>query len=74
MIDKKYQGKGYGKETMTKALELIRTFPHGKASVVSLSYESDNTIAKTLYSSFGFVETGETLCGELVAKLYLQNS
>lgn len=71
MIDKRYQGKGYGKETMIKALELIRTFPYGKASAVYLSYEPENVVAKTLYASLGFVETGKIEYGELVAKLDL---
>lgn len=73
MIDKRYQGKGYGKEAVAKALELIRTFPYGKASEVSLSYEPENVAAKTLYASFGFVETGNIEDGEMVAKLILQN-
>ena len=71
MIDKRYQGKGYGKETMAKALELIRTFPYGKASAIFLSYEPENVVAKALYESFGFVETGKIEYGELVAKLVL---
>jgi len=56
---------------MLKALELIKAFPHGKASVVSLSYEPENVAAKTLYSSIGFVETGNLQYGEMVAKLAL---
>lgn len=73
MIDKNYQGKGYGKQAMAKALELIRTFPKGKASEVRLSYEPENIAAKTLYASFGFRETGEIDAddGEVVAKLDL---
>ncbi len=71
MIDKRYQGNGYGKETMKKALELIKTFPYGKASAVSLSYEPENLIAKKLYASLGFIETGKIAYGELVAKLAL---
>jgi len=71
MIDKGYQGKGYGKEAMVKALELIRTFPHGKASVVTLSYEPENVVAKALYASLDFVETGKIEYGEMVAKLAL---
>lgn len=71
MIDKEYQGKGYGKETMKKALELIRTFPHGEAKVVDLSYEPENLVAKNLYASFGFKETGEIDEGEAVAILNL---
>jgi len=71
MIDKGHQGKGYGKKAMAKALELIRTSPYGKATVVSLSYEPENVIARTLYASLGFVETGKIEAGELVTKLAL---
>jgi len=71
MIDKGYQGKGYGKEAMLKALELIKTFPHGKVSAVYLSYELDNVVAKKLYASLGFMETGKIEEGEMIAKLAL---
>jgi len=71
MIDKLYQRKGYSKEAILKALDLIRSSTYGKASVVSLSYEPENVIAKKLYKSFGFMETGEVDDGELVAKLIL---
>ena len=71
MIDKRYQGKGYGKGTMAKALELIRTLPQGKATAFILSYEPENIVAKALYASFGFVETGKLAYGELEAKLVL---
>jgi diamine N-acetyltransferase len=71
MIDKQYQGKGYGKQTMAKAIELIRTFPHGEATSVALSYEPENLVAKALYASFGFVETGKIEYDEAVAKLAL---
>jgi diamine N-acetyltransferase len=71
MIDKHHQGKGYGKETMAKVIELIKTFPHGAATSVVLSYEPENLVAKALYASFGFVETGVIEEGEAVAKLTL---
>lgn len=71
MIDQHYQGMGYGREAMSKALELIRTFPKGKASLVSLSYEPENKAAKSLYASLGFAETGKILSNELVAVLTL---
>lgn len=71
MIDKYYQGKGHGKKAIVKTIELIKTFPYGKASVVLISYEPENIVVKTLYASFGFVETGKVECGELVAKLVL---
>ena len=56
MIDKKYQGRGYGKEAMKLALDFIRTFPCGKAEYSALSYEPENEVAKKLYASFGFKE------------------
>ncbi|MCM1988895.1 GNAT family N-acetyltransferase [Oceanirhabdus seepicola] len=71
MIDKRFQGKGYGKEAFTQAIELIKTFPQGKASVVYLSYNPKNMVAKNLYASFGFEETGEIDDGEAVARLNL---
>ena len=60
MIDKKYQGKGYGRAAMTLALDYIKTFPCGKADCCWLSYEPENEVAGKLYASLGFDETGET--------------
>ena len=71
MIDKNYQGKGFGREAVRLALEFIRTFPHGKAEYCALSYEPENTIARKLYASFGFVENGEMDGDEVVAVLKL---
>jgi len=48
---------------------LIKTFPQGKASAVYLSYKPKNVVAKNLYASFGFIETGEFVEGEAVARL-----
>lgn len=59
MIDKKHQGKGYGKEAMKLALDFIRTFPCGRAEYCWLSYEPNNEVARKLYRSFGFVEVSE---------------
>ena len=56
MIDKRYQGKGYGRAAMKVALDYIRGFPCGKADTCWLSYEPENVVAKNLYASFGFVE------------------
>ena len=69
MIDKRYQGKGYGKEALRLALDFIKTWPCGKADLCWISYERDNIIAKNLYASFGFKETGEMCDDEAVAVL-----
>lgn len=59
MIDKRYQGNGYGREAMKLALDFIRTFPAGEATYCWLSYELTNEVARKLYLSFGFEEHPE---------------
>jgi len=39
---------------------------------VALSYEPENTVARRLYESLGFRETGETEGEEVVARLTLE--
>ena len=64
MIDRRYQGRGYGRKAMELALEFIRTFPVGQAQYCWLSYEPENEVARKLYLSFGFVERPEQCSGE----------
>jgi diamine N-acetyltransferase len=71
MIDKRYQGRGYGREAMKLALDFIRTWPCGKAEFCWISYEPENEIARKLYASLGFEETGEMDGDEIVAVLKL---
>ena len=71
MIDKKFQGKGFGKKTMNLALEFVNTFPCGRAKYCWLSYETDNDVARQLYKSVGCVETEEKDEEEIVAILKL---
>ena len=71
MIDKAYQNNGFGKEAVKLALDFVKTFPCGKAEYCWLSYEPENQVARKLYSSFGFVETGDTDGEELIAVLKL---
>ncbi len=59
MIDKKHQGKGFGKESLEKALEYIRTYPQGKAKAVYIAYNPENEVANKLYKTFGFKGTGK---------------
>ena len=71
MIDERYQGKGYGKAAMKQILDFIASEPCGPSEYCWLSYESENTAAKALYSSFGFAETGEWDGEEIIAALKL---
>ena len=71
MIDKRYQGRGYGKEALRQAIEFIRTFSCGKAEYCRISCEPENEVAKKLYASLGFEESGEMCGDETVALLKL---
>ena len=71
MIDKAYQGKGFGKKAVRLALDFIMTFPCGSAECCWLSYEPENEAARHLYESFGFNETGEMDGEEVIAALKL---
>lgn len=71
MIDEKYQNKGYGREAVRLALDFIKTLPCGRGEYCWLSYEPENEVARRLYHSFGFEETGEKDCDELIAVLKL---
>ena len=71
MIDEKYQNKGYGREAVKLALDFVRSFPCGEAEYCWLSYEPENEVARHLYHSFGFVETGEMDGNEVISVLKL---
>ena len=59
LIDKNHQGKGFGKQAIAKIIEEIKTMPYGKADCIYTSCAPDNIPSKSLFKSFGFVETGE---------------
>jgi len=71
IYDKAYQNRGYGKEAVSLALEFIKSMPCGEAEYCWLSYEPDNAVARQMYHSFGFEETGEMDGEELIAVLRL---
>ena len=56
MIDKRFQGRGYGREAIRQAIEFVKTFPCGEAEYCVLSYSPTNEAAKKFYESVGFVE------------------
>jgi Acetyltransferases len=69
MIDERYQGKGYGRAALTSAIDRIRREPGCTKIVVSL--KPNNAVARRLYRSLGFVETGQQVGGEDVMCLEL---
>ncbi|MCL2376559.1 MAG: GNAT family N-acetyltransferase [Defluviitaleaceae bacterium] len=73
MIYEAHQGKGLGRQAMVKILEFLRTFPQGEVDSITLLYEPTNEVARGLYASLGFVETGHIEDGEVVARLGLHS-
>jgi diamine N-acetyltransferase len=69
MIDRKHQGKGYGRAALGKVLEEIRAVPRVKK--ISIRYMPENPVAKPFYASFGFKEVGKDRDGEVIAELRL---
>lgn len=67
MIDARYQGKGYGKAAMQKAIEHLKSKPD--CTEIHLSFVPGNP-AEKLYSNLGFERTGETdESGEIIMRL-----
>jgi diamine N-acetyltransferase len=65
MVDEKFQGKGFGRFGMQKMLEIFRA--DDRVKEVGISYEPENDVARKLYASCGFAETGEMIGGEVLA-------
>ncbi len=57
MIDKKYQGRGYGKKATKEFLDYFKE--NHDADKIYISVSLDNIIAREMYSEIGFMETKE---------------
>lgn len=71
MIDKNYQSKGLGNETMAELLSHIKK--NCISEEVFLSFVPENKTAKNLYEKFGFNDTGRFEEGEVVYKLNMKS-
>ncbi len=67
IIDRRQQRRGYGRAAVLAVVEWLR-HEHAAAEV-ALSYHPANDVARHLYASLGFTETGEREGDELVARL-----
>lgn len=70
MVDEKHQGKGYGRFGMGWMLDCFRK--DARIKNVAISYEPENDVARKLYASLGFVESGEMIGEEVLAVLRLK--
>jgi diamine N-acetyltransferase len=67
LVDREHQGRGVGRSAVTKAME--RLAGQIGCEEFALSYSPGNAVARHLYTSMGFVETGEREGEEIVARL-----
>jgi diamine N-acetyltransferase len=65
VIDRRHQRQGYGRAVVTQLLERAMADGHQEAA---LTYDPQNTVARSLYARMGFVETGEVEDDESVAR------
>jgi diamine N-acetyltransferase len=65
VIDRRHQRRGYGRAVVAQLLERAASDGHREAA---LSYDPQNTLAQSLYANMGFVETGEVVDNETVAR------
>ena len=68
MIDKNYQGQGYGKESMELWLSMIKN--EKEYSAIELSYIEGDYIAEKLYGGLGFVRKLEDDDGDELVMRY----
>jgi diamine N-acetyltransferase len=67
MIDKDYQGRGYGRAAMQEAIELLR-MPHD-CKEIWLDFTPGNVVAERLYLNLGFDKMGVDEKGEIIIRL-----
>jgi diamine N-acetyltransferase len=70
LIDKRYQGRGYGSAALRLVVEYVRTRPGARVLLTSAVQGPDSPIG--FYLRQGFRATGEAHEGELVLELDLQ--
>lgn len=54
LIDRRWQGRGYGTAAFRRLMAFLRTFPLGPAGTVFLFCNRENTAGWNLYSAAGF--------------------
>jgi len=69
MIDKAYQGKGYGENAMREIITQVANEPDGHE--ILICYQDPNQAARRLYAKLGFIEQEVDSSGKVTASLKL---
>lgn len=67
LIDQSVQGQGFGREAVQSAIRKLARDQDPPS--FALSYHPENSVARKLYLSLGFIESGEMEGDEIVARL-----
>ena len=59
MIDKKYQGKGYGKIALTQVIDYVKSFK--VFTEIKTSYVPTDNSAEGFYKNFGFIKSKKVI-------------
>ncbi|MDA1879765.1 GNAT family N-acetyltransferase [Bacillus cereus group sp. BY10-2LC] len=70
IIDRKQQGKGYGKAALQESIYLIKN-TYKACKEIRLTVHKDNIPAKKLYESYDFQSLGHDYDGEQVYRLFV---
>ena len=71
MLGTHYQNKGYGKIALKLGIDYLVN--HFNVKEVYTAYEMNNSVAKKLYTSFGFRETGVVVGNDIEMKLIVND-
>jgi diamine N-acetyltransferase len=72
MIDKRQQGKGYGRRALEQAIDEIKQDAHARR--ITICYVPGNRVSQQFYGSLGFKEVGLDEDGEMIAEIVLSRS
>jgi len=67
MIDHRHQGRGYGRKALEALLARYRS--DSRRVRITTCFVPENAVARRMYASLGFVETGVDDDGEILAEL-----
>lgn len=70
-IDRQHQHKGYGKQAVKTLIQFVREY-YPSCRAMRLTVHPDNSLAKQVYTSLGFVATGESAFDEPVYQRLLR--
>ena len=69
MIDRRYQGRGFGRAALARLIELIRQTTEW--TEINVGYDPANAVAERLYLGAGFARASVAPWGEQTARLSL---